>query len=259
MIQLIVNADDFGWTRDVNDGIVHAHRHGILTATTMMAGAPAFEHAVALARETHSLDIGVHLTLIQTAGLPKNLPALLAAIALRRIDIYATLAAQVSKIQAAGITPTHLDTHKHTHILPQVADAVARIVQETGIRWVRRPFDPGPPASLPAKLMRALQPGLQRKLRNAGALSTGYFAGFALTGYLDKASLLALIPTLPDGTIELMCHPGFCRDELRSSKTRLVESREIELNALTSPAVRSALAARQIKLVNYRTIAGSEA
>ena len=89
MIRLIVNADDFGWTPDVNDGIVHAHRNGILTATTMMAGGAAFDHAAALARETPSLDIGVHLTLLQTTSpltgqpLPKDIPSLLRAIVAR--------------------------------------------------------------------------------------------------------------------------------------------------------------------------------
>lgn len=81
---------------------------------------------------------------------------------------------------------------------------------------------------------------------------TDHFAGFALTGYLDEAKLLALIPELPDGTVELMCHPGFCREELRGSRTRLKESREIELQALTSPVVRAALEAREVRLTNYR-------
>jgi len=258
LIRLIVNADDFGWTRDVNDGIVHAHRHGILTATTLMAGGASFEHAVDLARETPSLDIGVHLTLLQTASaltgrpLPGDLPALLQAIGLRQIDIWAELSAQVRKVISAGISPTHLDTHKHTHILPPVASAVARIVQEFGIRWVRKPFDFGLTSGFAARLMRTQHSGLQRKLREAGALATDYFAGFALTGYLDEAGLLRLIDELPAGSTELMCHPGFCRDELRASPTRLKESRETELHALTSVNVMARLKERNIVLANYR-------
>ncbi len=258
MTRLIVNADDFGWTRDVNDGIVHAHRNGILTATTLMAGGPAFDHAVALARETPVLDIGVHLTLLQTTSalgggpLPQDIAGLLRDIVTRRIDVYAELAAQVRKIVAAGIVPTHLDTHKHTHMLPPVASAVARIVREFGIPWVRKPFDFGLTNSFAARLMRTQHSGLQRKLREAGARTTDHFAGYALTGYLDEAKLLALIEELPAGTTELMCHPGFCREELRASPTRLKESREIELRALTSPKVRDALRARQIQLANYR-------
>ena len=68
---------------------------------------------------------------------------LLRAIVLHKIDIYAELSAQVRKIIAAGIVPTHLDAHKHTHVLPPVASAIARLVREFGIRWVRKPFDFG--------------------------------------------------------------------------------------------------------------------
>ena len=260
MIRLIVNADDFGWTRDVNDGIVYAHRSGILTAATMMAGGTEFEHAVKLARETPSLDIGCHLTLLQTASaltgrpLPRDIPRLLRAIALREIDIYSELSAQVRKMIAAGILPTHLDAHKHTHILPPVASAVARMVREFGIRWVRKPFDFGGlagPAGWSTRLMQTQRGGLQRKLREAGAVTTDHFAGFALTGYLDEARLLELVGKLPEGTTELMCHPGFCREQLRASPTRLMESREIELRALTSARVRSALDTRGVQLANY--------
>jgi predicted glycoside hydrolase/deacetylase ChbG (UPF0249 family) len=260
LIQLIVNADDFGWTRDVNEGIVYAHRSGILTATTMMAGGAEFEHAVTLARDTPSLDVGCHLTLVQGASsltgrpLPKDIPALLMAIALQKIDLYGELSAQVRKIIAAGIAPTHLDAHKHTHILPQVASAVARIVKEFGIRWVRKPFDSGGlagSAGWSAHLMNTQRSGLQRKLRDAGAVTTDHFAGFALTGYLNEARLLELIERLRDGTTELMCHPGFCREQLRASQTRLKESREIELQALTSEKVRTALEKREVRLANY--------
>lgn len=260
MITLIVNADDFGWTRDVNEGIVYAHRNGILTATTMMAGGIEFDHAVKLARETPSLDVGCHLTLMQTASaltgrpLPRDIPRLLQAIALREIDVFNELSAQVRKMIAAGIAPTHLDAHKHTHVLPPVASAVARIVREFGIRWVRKPFDFGGVAGSPGwstRLMHTQRSGLQRKLREAGAMTTDHFAGFALTGYLDEASLLELIGKLPEGTTELMCHPGFCREQLRASTTRLKESREIELRALTSASVRSVLNGRGVRLASF--------
>ncbi len=146
--RLVVNADDFGFTPDVNRGIVAAHREGILTATTLMANGAAFDDAVRLARETPALDIGCHLVLISGrslvppyAPLPASVAELLRALAARRMRLYDELAAQVRKILAAGVKPTHLDTHKHTHLAPPVLDAVARIAEEFGIRWVRRPFD----------------------------------------------------------------------------------------------------------------------
>jgi chitin disaccharide deacetylase len=258
MIRLIVNADDFGWSRDVNDGIVYSHRDGILTATTLMAGGVAFDHAVELARATPSLDVGVHLTLLHTpsvltgAMLPSDVAALLQAVVLRQIDVYAEFAAQVRKIVSAGISPSHLDTHKHTHVLPVVASAVARIVREFGIRWVRMPFDSDASGGLTARLMRTQAWGIRRKLRAAGALTTDHFAGFAATGFLDEERLLAIVDGLREGTTELMCHPGFCRAELLASRTRLKASREVELRALTSARVRERLAARGVVLEKYR-------
>src|SRR5207302_571694 len=114
MKRLIVNADDFGFTRDVNAGIVQAHRRGILTATTLMANGAAFEDAVRLARETPALDVGCHLMLVGAPGLPATVGQLLKALLMRRINVYAELVRQVRRILESGIQPSHLDTHKHT-------------------------------------------------------------------------------------------------------------------------------------------------
>jgi predicted glycoside hydrolase/deacetylase ChbG (UPF0249 family) len=267
--RLIVNADDFGFTRDVNEGIVEAHRNGILTATTLMGNGAAFEYAVELAKATPSLDVGCHLVLVQgesqverSSGksgraLPATITELMVALALRKIDPYEELAAQVRRITGAGLRPTHLDTHKHTHLLPAVLKAVARIAHEFRIPWVRRPYDfvvdPTAPlwASAIAVGMRATGAAMARELA-APLRSTDHFAGFQITGTLDKATLAATLERLPEGLTELMCHPGRLGDELRAAKTRLKESREVELAALTSPEVRAVIERRGIALTNYR-------
>ena len=243
--RLIVNADDFGFTRDVNEGIAHAHRNGILTATTLMATGPAFEHAVALAREHPSLDVGAHLVLVDAEGYPATLPRLVATVALGRIPIYEALAGQVHKILDAGIQPTHLDTHKHTHLLPPVLDAVMRIAQEFRIPWIRRLI----PAPLPF-----LQSAFQRKLEAQGCRATDYFAGFEITGRYNTGDLATAIRRLPEGVTEFMCHPGFCREQLRVAQTRLKESRQVELEALTSAEARQALEESSVTLVSYREL-----
>src|SRR6267143_1242789 len=120
--KLVVNADDFGFTRDVNQGIVHAHREGILTATTLMATGAAFDHAVTLARENPELDIGIHLVLVGSPGYPATVSELLKAIGMRRLSIGEKLIGQVHRILEAGLRPTHLDTHKHTHLIPPVLE-----------------------------------------------------------------------------------------------------------------------------------------
>lgn len=246
MKSLIVNADDFGFTRDVNEGIVHAHRHGILTATTLMATGPAFEHAVELARATPSLDIGVHLVLVDAEGYPPTLARCTAAVLLGRIPIYERLSGQVRRILDAGIQPTHLDTHKHTHLLPQVLRAVARISAEFRIPWVRRLI----PAPVPF-----LQSIGQAALVRRGCRTTDYFEGFEVTGRYNTPDLAALIRRLPDGLTEFMCHPGFCGEELRAARTRLKASRQIELDALTSDAVRKAIEESSVTLACYRDLA----
>jgi len=231
---LIPNADDFGFTRDVNAGIVEAHRHGILTATTLMATGAAFEHAVELARENPELDIGVHLVLVDSGGFPPTIPRLL--FSLGRIRIHDELVRQVQKVLDAGIQPTHLDTHKHTHLLPQVFNAVTRIAQEFKIPWVRRRF--GPIQWLPTR----------------GCRSTDHFTGFRLTGRYGAAELAEVIRRLPEGSTEFMCHPGMCTDELRAARTRLKESRRRELDALVSREVRAAIEESGVRLARFRDL-----
>jgi chitin disaccharide deacetylase len=259
--RLVVNADDFGFTRDVNQGIVEAHRNGILTATTLMANGDAFDDAVRLAKEHPSLDIGCHLVLVGGPDLPATVPQLIQAIALGRIRVYEELAAQVRKILATGLTPTHLDTHKHTHLLPPVLDAVLRISAEFAIPWVRRPFD-FPMHSRRAGLVTRAVSGsfgvvrgrFEREFARRGCRSTDHFAGFQITGNYDAAELAALIHALPEGSTEFMCHPGVCTAELRAASTRLKESRERELHALTSAEVRVALKEARVELASYRDL-----
>ncbi|MEP7353613.1 MAG: ChbG/HpnK family deacetylase [Acidobacteriota bacterium] len=261
MKQLIVNADDFGFTRDVNRGIVEAHLQGILTSTTLMGDTrtnpAAFADAVALAMQHPTLDVGCHLVLVESPPFPRTIPRLVTSVLLGRIQIYEAFAAQVRRIMDAGIAPTHLDTHKHTHLLPQVLEAVARVSQEFKIPWVRRPFDfleqPGG-IGWKNKLMHLRGNGFEKTLSKYGCRSTDWFSGFAVTGTFDTAKLVAIIRALPEGTTEFMCHPGVLGDELRRAPGRLIESRAAELQALTSKQVRAALDEAGVELTNFREL-----
>lgn len=265
MRKLVVNADDFGFTHDVNRGIVEAHCKGILTATTIMSGGAAFGDAVRLARENPTLDIGVHLVLVGEPPFPPTVARLITAMTLGRIRIYEELAAQVQRVLDAGLQPSHLDTHKHTHLLPPVLNAVARISEEFKIPWVRRPFDfpmvdPRAPHGISwqkravSRAFGVVRGRFQRVLARHGCRSTDHFAGFQITGKFDASDVAALIRSLPEGSTEFMCHPGICTDELRAARTRLKESREQELQALTSPEVREALEDSGVDLVNYHAL-----
>jgi len=262
--QLIVNADDFGFTRDVNAGIIQAHTSGILTATTLMANGAAFDDAIALARQHPTLDVGCHLVLIggrsllDGRDLPASVAQLLTAIVRRRLNPYAELRPQVERILTSGVVALHLDTHKHTHLFPPVLEAVARISQEFGIPWVRRPMDlPRSAGEAPlskrmvSHCFSTLRGRFHRVLSEHGCRTTDHFAGFQLTGRYHAAQLAALIRSLPEGSTEFMCHPGICTGELRSAPTRLKESRAAELAALVSPEVRTALDETKVRLTRY--------
>lgn len=267
--RLIVNADDFGFTHDVNAGIVEARRRGVLRATTLMANGAAFDDAARLARENPDLDVGCHLVLVGGRSLsrpeqrlPKSLSELICRLAMdwRRSAIEAELAAQIERLLAAGIEPTHLDAHKHTHLAPPVLDVVLELARRYTIRWVRRPFDmplTAAAASAPRKrriVQRALRPmdrSFERKLVVAGLRATDAFAGFQMTGLYGAAELAALIRALPEGLTEFMCHPGRCTAELRAAPTRLTESREQELEALISDEVRRAVEETGTKLCGF--------
>jgi len=245
----------------VNAGILTAHREGILTATTLMATGAAFEDAVRLAREAPSLDIGCHLVLVGSDPYPPTVAALMRALLLRRFRVYEELRSQVEKIVDAGIAPTHLDTHKHTHLLPPVLEAVARISEEFHIPWVRRPFDFPMQAGGVPWTRRAVSRGLgvlrhrfERTLKAHHCRVTDHFAGFRITGRYDATELALLIRNLPEGSTELMCHPGYATHELRAARTRLKESRAEELKALTSTLVKDALQDSGVELVTYRQL-----
>jgi hopanoid biosynthesis associated protein HpnK len=249
--QLIINADDFGFTTDVNAGIVQAHRQGVLTSTTLMATGDAFGDAVRLARATPTLDIGCHLVLVQGTSvltgreLPTGPRALISALARNRIDVYPELRAQIEKITACGLKLSHLDTHKHTHIVPTVFRAVVRLAAEFRIPYVRLPLD----STLPCQTWIAPFRRLYLRIANRRAIkTTDHFMGFRLTGSLNEASFAAAIRALPEGTTEFMCHPGYLGPDLAAADTRLKESRVRELEALTSPRIKQLINESKVRL-----------
>ena len=270
MKRLAVNADDFGFTSCVNQGILQSYLHGIVRSTSLMANGSALEQAVCIAREHPGLDVGCHLTLVQGESLsrpgtrlPDSLAQLLTSIPDRQAMID-EFRAQIDALLSRGIRPTHLDTHKHVHFLPPVLDAVALVADEYSIRWVRKPFDipfgwrPG----IRAFVGLATQPlriPFAERLRDSACRTTDYFAGFAATGSLTGSWLASLLATLPDGLGEFVCHPGVYGPELEAADTRLKESREAEMEALCSTAVKRAVADHGVRIVAFRELAGQDA
>ena len=265
MKRLVVNADDFGFTSDVNEGILHSHRYGIVRSASLMANGPAFEHAVEIARQHPNLGVGCHLTLVQGESIASpgtRLPASIAKLLVNPPsgdEVLREFRAQVEFLLEHGIRPTHLDTHQHVHLLPPVLDVVATLADRFRIPWIRKPFDSpfGLAPVLRTGLSIAIRPWripFEERLRQARCRTADYFAGFVATGTMDARWLAALLAGLPSGIGELMCHPGICGPELRRASTKLKQSREREMNVLCSAEVRRVVASCGIELLSYRDL-----
>jgi hopanoid biosynthesis associated protein HpnK len=290
MKRLIVNADDFGMTEGVNRAVLEAHERGIVTSTSLFANGSAFASAAEIARRTPALGVGVHLNL--TEGRPvvnySRIPSLVtsagnllpgpARLASRLLFGRATLAevesefrAQIEKVRAAGIAPTHLDGHQHVHMWPSVFALTARLAQGYGIRAVRCSRERRAPVrgllhqKVPsgsrmlrqfgtAAALRLLAIGGRASLRRVGVAAADYFYGVSWTGWLDAAAVEAVLRDLPEGTSELMCHPGYADAELAIMATRLQAQRELELDALTRPGIRNLVRELGIELISYRQL-----
>lgn len=278
MKYLIVNADDFGLTSGVNRAIIEAHTRGILTSATLMVNMPAFDEAVRLAKLHPSLGVGLHFNITQ--GLPIACSARVGSLlneqgqflgtstallrrwltgGLRFQEIEIELRAQIEMVIQSGLKVTHIDSHKHSHALPPVCEAIANTIGDYGIKAVRLPRERWqfprhhPPAKLIFQSLSAF--GLAQLCRLSEARltnkTTDAFFGVSQTGFWSKQWLLELIRTLPPGINELMTHPGHHDAELAQVKTRLRESRANELALLTDQEIKNAVRETQVELISY--------
>jgi predicted glycoside hydrolase/deacetylase ChbG (UPF0249 family) len=276
MKRLIVNADDFGWSEAVTSGILQGHREGVITSTTLMTNLPGAAEALERARrEAPNLAIGVHLNLLEGEPLaPRSdvaalldgegrLPSSLGAL-LRRLSFSAAAVAAAGKEMEAqvrwardhGIEPSHLDGHKHVHLYPALRPAVIALARRHGIRAIRttaelRLADLGQwlPWGVVDGLKQAIRAGIgrrwglagQKAAGEAGLATTDWFFGIRATGAVSAEIIVHLLKNAPEGTGELMVHPGL-PDVKRPRGGRLTESRPRELAAVCDERVRRAAA-----------------
>jgi len=288
---LIVNADDLGWTEGVNRGIVEAHRRGLVTSTSLLANGQAFTSALEVCQANPGLGIGVHLNLsdgaptappeevrglLSDAGMLEGGPEnVLLRMAGRHVSVELVereWEAQIRKIKTAGIKPTHLDGHKHVHMLPGLFELALRLAKKYDIGAIRVSHEESKLRSMlasgneqntgtvlkqgvQARGLKLLARDAREMAERAGISTTNYFCGIAQTGVLTREGVERLVESLPEGTTELMCHPGYADEELRKTKTRLQESRQTELEILTDTSIRKLVASKGIRLINYGFIA----
>jgi len=284
---LIVNADDLGWTDGVNRGIVEAFHHGIVTSASLLANGAAFAAAVDAARSAPGLGIGVHLNLSdgppiadrktvrsllngdgEFAGGPESLLLRRARRGLVLAEVENEWDAQIRRVRDAGITPTHLDGHKHVHMLPGLFEIALRLAKRHGIAAIRVSLEASSlrvalasgtkrnaavimKQGVQARGLKLLARDAREQAERAGISTADYFCGIAQTGELTREGVEQLLKSLPDGTTELMCHPGYADAALQKSATRLQNSRQTELKILTDTGIRNLVASLGIRLIDY--------
>lgn len=235
MKRLVVTADDFGLSLEVNEAVEQAHREGILTAASLMVSAPAAADAVARAKRLPSLRVGLHLVLVEAWPTlpPADLPDLTGADGLLRADmaklgldfarrpaarrqLAAEIAAQFEAYRATGLPLDHVNAHKHFHVHPLIAGAVLRIGRRYGMRALRVPREPReilrraelgarPRAALDSAPWAAL---LAVRARQAGLLIPDRTLGLAWSGAMTPPRVAGLLAHLPEGLTELYTHPA---------------------------------------------------
>lgn len=195
--------------------------------------------------------------------LPGSLVSLVAKVSLGQIhkcDIEREVQAQIDKIRAAGIEPSHFDTHKHTHAHPMLMDAIARVAEACGIKRVRKPVERLSDSWRGGGLSKqfAAAAAVRMVAGRFGAISRKYglrapdhFLGLGMTGRLGPSALRRMIEMLPEGTTEIMLHPGIWDDDLARTGSRLQRQRQLELDGLLDPDVKRTVEKEGIQLIGY--------
>lgn len=278
--ELLVNADDFGLTEGVNQAILELNTAGVLSSATLMATGAAFRSAVLAAFVQTTLDIGCHVVLVDGSPvLPyRQIPTLATSHGfrptlgefvkdlirgkIRESEIEAEAAAQMQRIQSSGLTVTHIDTHKHTHMFARVLRPLLRAAKLRGVAAIRNPFEPSwsvratPNAGLARRwqvtLLRSQQSYFKRAVQHAGLSTTDGSIGVVATGSLNVATLYQLLQAMPPGTWELVCHPGYQDAALSKINTRLRLSRETERYTLAK--VLAGIRSSNIRMIDFQAL-----
>ena len=272
---LIVNADDFGLTHSINQGIIKCFNDGIVTSASILPNGRAFEEAVNLAKECN-LNVGIHLTLMDGEPLSRSelvrsliaknnyFPGNYVDFSLRyfskRIllnDIETEFRAQIEKFMDAGLEPRHVNGHNHVHIFPGIIDIVINLMKEYGIKFIRVPCTPVFSSfkrlslnSIAKFFLVSFARAAMRKISNRNLYTTDFFEGLFISGALTKKNLHEVLEGINAGLTELMCHPGYVDNELLALYSWNYNW-ENELNALCDDEIKKKIESLGIKLAGF--------
>jgi chitin disaccharide deacetylase len=281
MIKLIVNADDLGIDKGINKGIELAHKNGIVTSTSIIAGGEYFDDAMEILRNNPLLDAGLHFTLVLSKPVaePAKISSLLKdgfvfrdywynfyyALLTKKIkpdEIAIELEAQIHKLLDNGVKPSHLNSHLHLHLLPGVIERVLDAAKKYGIRWIRVPREPFSSRfnskqliaqKIKFSLYKIVTFNSAAKIKRAGFKIPDRCFGLTDTGCMNEYALLSCLERLEPDVNEILVHPGV------SDGRKIIMGInnygwDEELLALTSEKVKEYIKTKGIVLTNFRSI-----
>jgi predicted glycoside hydrolase/deacetylase ChbG (UPF0249 family) len=272
--RLIVNADDYGYYDCVSRGILQSARHGIVTATGILATGTRFDEHIAWLDEHDTLDVGLHLNLTDREPLTQDMrkrlarwqgrfpPKFAGALAVMSgalpvPDVRVEWRAQIERCLDKDLPIRFINSHEHIHMLPPLFRLAGELAREYGIAHVRLPTSEWLRNWQPGAFVRdTVMKGLAVLNRSRLDRPAPAFLGMAHSGRLSLAALRDLLPRLkPGGVYELMCHPGLRVDaEIDNPRLFGYHDWEGELDALTHPEARALLDRHQIRLIGYRDL-----
>jgi chitin disaccharide deacetylase len=280
--RLIINADDFGASQEINEAVIRGYREGVLTSASLIVSGSAADGAITLARQNPGLAVGLHLVLaagravLPTQVIPHlvdkqgRFPESCGWAGVRdffspasRRELRRELRAQFQRFAATGLALSHVDGHKHFHVHPAVFPEVVRLASAFGARGIRLPADPTRGVTLRnasraiealtwSIAFRLLRHWCQRQLLSVGLQCAFPTLGLMQCGAIDEQTLLGLIDRVATPLTEIYLHPTV------GARVHRLGANQQELEALLSPAVRRLIDERGIELTSYRDLAEAE-
>ena len=265
MKQLIVTADDLGLTKSINEGIAKACREGIVSSVSVIPAGEAFADALKVIKDLALKEVGAHLSLTETKPLLssskfyKNHNQFFKDIFFGKADIEGfkrELKAQLELLKRAGVKITHINSHEHIHMIPEILNIFISLAKEFNIPALRYPRRDRPMRAfnirdLYKKSVLSYFSGRSRDIfKSSGFLYTDYFLGLLDAGKLKEDLLIEMLGGLKDGVTELVCHPGFLSPEVVDNYRWHLGAEE-ELFALTDKRIKNFINNNGIKLISY--------
>lgn len=245
--QIIINADDFGLSKGINEGIIRCYRAGVVSRISFISNTDFFHRSVELLKSYGIKEIGVHLNLVDSqeplnsrlegildsnGRFFSNYTVVIKNLIFKKVEMHGIekeFRLQIERVFGEGFRISHLDSHQHLHLFPVISDIVLKLALEYKVPYVRCPYFEK--RNLKSIIVNRFSATLRDKIGKLNLLTSDYFKGFDFSGHLDEKKLRDTLDSLKEGFTELVVHPGMT-DKFTSNRYDRGYDRETEMKVL---------------------------